>query len=506
MPTPASTPDSAPSQAALDRALDRLRSADDFPAVSGRVQQLMDVLGDEDASVQQLTNLIIQDYSMTVKLLKMANAFQFNRSNTPLVSVTHAIFLMGVQAVRELASSIVVFEHFQRRSPGLRQLLMLSLLSANHAREVAGRSGMVRAEEAYLLGMLRNLGEVLVACYFPEEYTAVLNDMAETRSLARVSCRRILQFEYEELATAVVRDWHMSALSRVMSEPRNDRRDPSEAVVSFAHDLTSAVYRHASAPSHQAVTLLMQKYVCLGLKRDDVAAVLEAGVRGTSETFAQARVRLDDLQLKHQMAAALVEPHLAEEAPRRAGSPHMMSPADLERSIAEVYRAIEHEQLDLNKMILMILEATLSAGGFDRAMLALVAGSRREICGRLGLGMKSDDLIRRFRFVLGVTGGPVGTALSRAQELMVAKSWELLPEEQLLMRQLNAGALVMLPLVVDGRLMGALYVDTTSTAQPGDAAVNAARQMRDAVLKAMRSRKPSLNGDISARMPGEPGS
>ena len=161
----------------------RLRSADDFPAVSGRVQQLMRVLGDEDASVQKLTNLIIQDYSMTVRLLKTANAFQFNRSGVPLMSVSHAIVLMGVKAVRELASTIVVFEHFNRRSPGLRQLLMLSLLTANHAREVAARTtGGIRGEEAYLLGMLRNLGEVLVACYFPAEYAAVLRDMADTNS------------------------------------------------------------------------------------------------------------------------------------------------------------------------------------------------------------------------------------------------------------------------------------------------------------------------------------
>src|SRR5262245_46739148 len=140
-------PDSPSSRSALEAALARVRSADDFPAVSARVQQLMEILGHEDVSVQRLATRIIQDYSMTVKLLRMANSFQFNRSGAPLVSVTHAIVLIGVKAVRELASGIIVFEHFQRRSPGLRQLLMLSLLSANHAREVADRTGAIRGEE-----------------------------------------------------------------------------------------------------------------------------------------------------------------------------------------------------------------------------------------------------------------------------------------------------------------------------------------------------------------------
>src|SRR5262249_50081932 len=163
-------------------------------------------------------------------------------------------------------------------SPGLRQLLMLSLLSANHAREVADRTGAIRGEEAYLLGMLRNLGEVLVACYLPDQYTAVLKDMADSHCLERVSCRRVLNFECEELANAVIKDWHMPSICRVMLESaEGEPRGPEETIVSFAHGLTAAVYRQAAAPSHQAVNALLQKYRTLGLKREDVVAVLEAG-------------------------------------------------------------------------------------------------------------------------------------------------------------------------------------------------------------------------------------
>jgi HD-like signal output (HDOD) protein len=485
---PASTP-----RPALEAALARLRSADDFPAVSGRIQQLMDVLDDEYASVQTLTNLIIQDYSMTVKLLKTANAFQFNRSGAPLVSVSHAIVLLGVKAVRELASCIVVFEHFQRRSPGLRQLLMLSLLDANHARAVAVRTGTLRGEEAYLLGMLRNLGEVLVACYLPDEYAAVLKDMADAQSPERASCRRILQFEYEELASAVVRDWHMSSISTVLAEGESSTRsDPAQAIVSFAHGLTSGVYRHGSESSHKAITLLLLKHAALGLNRDDVAEVLEAGIKGTHGTFAQARIRLDDLQLKRQMAAALVESPNAAAAPesRPGDAPHDESPEGSPAMMA-VRQALENEQLDLNKKILIILEATLTAGGFDRAMLALVAGSRHEVCGRLGLGVNSEALIARFRFPLGVNGGPAGTAVGRGQELMLAGSWELVPDEQRFLRSLEAGAIVLFPVVVDSRVMGALYVDTTDKSQPTEAAVTTARRMRDAIVKSMRPRTPA---------------
>jgi HD-like signal output (HDOD) protein len=96
----------------------------------------------------------------------------YNRSGRPILSVAHAASLMGMQAIRDVAAGTMLFEHFRKRSPGVRELMILSLLSANHAREAAQKLGFARPEEAYLCGMFRNLGEILVACYLPEDYDA----------------------------------------------------------------------------------------------------------------------------------------------------------------------------------------------------------------------------------------------------------------------------------------------------------------------------------------------
>ena len=89
-----------------------------------------------------------------------------------------------------MATGVVLLEHFRKRSPGLKELILLSLLSANHALEIAELVGYPRREEAYLCGMFRNLGEVLVACYHPREYAAVLLRMQEDRIPVAQACRR----------------------------------------------------------------------------------------------------------------------------------------------------------------------------------------------------------------------------------------------------------------------------------------------------------------------------
>jgi len=449
----------------LDAAVARVESAEDFPALAAQIQQLMDILGDEDASAQKLANTVLLDYSLTLKLLQRANSYHFNRSGIPIVSITQAILMLGVQTVRDLATSIVVFEHYQRRSPCLRQVLMLSLLTASHAREVADRrSTTVKPEEAYVYGLFRNLGEVLVAAYFDKEYEAILRLIREHHLTPNQACRKVMQFDFDALACAVVRVWRMPQELEQVLEPEGTRpgaRSQTRTMIAFAHGLTSAVYRQEPDGTGATLQMLCQKYVTLDFTADEVRLILQAGITATRETFAQARIHLDDLRLHRQMDRALEQPQAAQNRDR--GKP---------------------ERFETNKVALMMLEALLRGGRFDRVMLALDSHDLREVSGHLGLGEDVDTLIARFRFKTGVGGGPVGVALARRQELVLSRAWELLPEEERVLQQFDAATCVILPLSLGATRVGCLYVDHRRTAvEPSDQALALARRMRDALAE-----------------------
>ena len=451
----------------LDAAVARVESAEDFPALAAQIQQLMNILGDEDASAQKLANIVLLDYSLTLKLLQRANSYHFNRSGIPIVSVTQAILMLGVQTVRDLATSIVVFEHYQRRSPCLRQVLMLSLLTASHAREVADRrSTTVKPEEAYVYGLFRNLGEVLVAAYFDKEYAAILRLLGENQLTPNQACRKVMQFDFDDLACAVVRVWQMpDELEQVLAADsiRPVTRSQTRTMVAFAHGLTNAVYRQEPDGTGAALQMLCQKYVSLDFKADEVRLILQAGIAATRETFAQARIHLDDLRLHRQMDRALEQPEAVQQR---------------DRGVAR------SERFELNKVALMMLEALLRGGRFDRVLLALDSHDLREVSGHLGLGEDIDTLISRFRFKTGVGGGLVGVALARRQELVLSRVWELLPEEDRLLQQLDAATCVILPLALGDTRVGCLYVDHRRTAvHPSDQALALARRLRDALAE-----------------------
>ena len=65
--------------------------------------------------------------------------------------------------------------------------------------------------------------------------------------------------------------------------------------------------------------------------------------------------------------------------------------------------------------------------------------------------------MERFRFAVGVKGGAVGIALSRQQELVLSRDWDLRPEEAATLKTLGASSLVVLPVVVKGGMVGGIH-------------------------------------------------
>ena len=62
-------------------------------------KRLLDLLalGTQDrTSAHKLADLVMEDYALTVNVLRMANSFHYNRSNHAIENVSHAIVVLGM--------------------------------------------------------------------------------------------------------------------------------------------------------------------------------------------------------------------------------------------------------------------------------------------------------------------------------------------------------------------------------------------------------------------------
>ncbi len=122
----------------------------------------------DGGSSKKLVQVILRDVGLAAHVLRLANSAINNHSGRPIMNVAHAITVLGWLEVRSLASTVRYIEHFANRSPDLRELVLASVLTAIQSREVATATGYPQPEEAYICGLFRNLGEVLIACNYPK--------------------------------------------------------------------------------------------------------------------------------------------------------------------------------------------------------------------------------------------------------------------------------------------------------------------------------------------------
>lgn len=470
--------------------LERLRGLGDLPALTQQIHDVMAVLEHEDRSMQHLANIVLRDYTLTLRVVRAANSFHYNRVGSPVLSVTHAMVLLGVRAVRDLAAGLLLVEYLQKRAPGLKQLMLISMLTAVQAREVAHHVDYPEPEQAYLCGMFRNLGEIVVACHAPADYARVLARVQADSCTLNEALIAVLGFRFEDLGAALAEHWHMPApVARAVSP--GQPTDQLSVITAFSHDLATVVYRHEGSPDPARLSALLARYRSLvDVDATRVRELLETAVHETAETFEHLHVRVDDLKLRHQIEVALADRPPDAAVPSRG--PGAVRPASdtaqAAFSLVDEITAVvtKADPSDLSRVLLMILEAVMRVGGFDRVVFALASQDRRDVRGRFALGQEAETFADRFRLTLDPPLGPLGAAVAAGRDLVVSPAASGPRRPSPATAAFGCASCAIYPVSVDQRLVGCLYADRLQQgAQPEPGATVALARLRDLAARAL---------------------
>jgi HD-like signal output (HDOD) protein len=168
----------------LQALVSQMRVLPSFPSV---YHEIMQELGGEDPSLERLAQIISQDPSMTAKLLQIANSAASGRVNQA-ASAFEAVQFVGLSAVRSLALSAHIFrsfEHMNLRDFSLASLWDHTVRSGHFAAMIMRmeRADPIEVEEAYIAGMLHDLGKLMLADSMPQRFHQALA-LARDRALA----------------------------------------------------------------------------------------------------------------------------------------------------------------------------------------------------------------------------------------------------------------------------------------------------------------------------------
>ncbi len=128
----------------------------------------------------QLAKLVANDVGMTAKILSIANSSAYNR-NYRKVDLAQSLNTLGIEMIKTLVISESVFQTFNRfsstDSTDFHGFWVHALKAAVLARELAKKMAYPSYEEAYLAGLLHDVGRLALLSAAPDEYAS--NFMAQ---------------------------------------------------------------------------------------------------------------------------------------------------------------------------------------------------------------------------------------------------------------------------------------------------------------------------------------
>ncbi len=187
--------------------LRRLQRRPEFPAFSNSINEINRLTEESSqAGLHELAAVVMRDFSLTNRLLKVANSAFFARADEGATTVLHAISRVGTKTVRLLCNGLLMFEHLKSDNPVLQDALVESFVSGLLGRLLALQLCRELAEEAFVAAMFNRLGRNLLIYYLDDEYTEILQRVQHGVPLLQAE-RAILGTTSSQVGAAVAASW-----------------------------------------------------------------------------------------------------------------------------------------------------------------------------------------------------------------------------------------------------------------------------------------------------------
>lgn len=196
-----------------------------LPAVFDRINK---VANQPSAALIDVAGVISEDVGLSSRLLKLVNSAYFGFPSR-IESVTKACVIVGTRQIRQLALATSVVNVFKSVPPDILNMQMFwrhSVGCAMAARTVAMIGGAQDVESYFVLGLLHDVGRLVMLHTMPDETACVIREAYTTNCLTHDLERQRFGFTHADVGSALLKRW---GLPPVVVEAVGRHHTPVEA-------------------------------------------------------------------------------------------------------------------------------------------------------------------------------------------------------------------------------------------------------------------------------------
>ena len=188
-----------------------VRQVRGLPALPETVLRVMQITEDPKAGITDLAEVLISDQALAARVLKLANS-AFYGSSRRIGTVSSAVVILGMRTTRNLvmAASCEALLEGEVAGYGLPRgvLLRHSLACASAAQALAKRAKYRGMEEAFVAGLLHDIGKVVMNAYERDQFGEVLVMVSGGMTYFEAE-RAVFGFDHAEAGGCLLERWNL---------------------------------------------------------------------------------------------------------------------------------------------------------------------------------------------------------------------------------------------------------------------------------------------------------
>jgi HD-like signal output (HDOD) protein len=171
--------------------------------------EVLRVTREEDSSSQELAKVLLRDPAMTAKVLRIANSPYYGAGRN-ISTVTQAVVTLGMRTVTALTLSSSVYKLVGdwKTSINRTRFWRHSLEVAIGSRMIYEALGKKPAEEAFVAGLLHDIGILVLENSFPEKYRQIWQHVQQGENLVELE-EQLWGTNHARVGKFLLEQWHI---------------------------------------------------------------------------------------------------------------------------------------------------------------------------------------------------------------------------------------------------------------------------------------------------------
>jgi diguanylate cyclase (GGDEF)-like protein len=209
-----------------EQLLQKIVNCPRLPSLPAAALAVLDLCQRDDVGITEIAQTISRDPALTARILKTVNSGYYSLNHS-VTSVSHAMVLLGINTVKTLALGFTLVNNMRDLGVDFdaQVIWRRSLYAAAGSRAVAEKIGGIDKEEAFLGGLLQDLGVLALLQALGAPYAKLLESTGPSLSKLADLENAALKLDHCKVGVGLCEKWQ---LPRVLIEPIRYHESPDQ--------------------------------------------------------------------------------------------------------------------------------------------------------------------------------------------------------------------------------------------------------------------------------------